>query len=79
MLAIISRFERKNGETRTATKLVHAPAKWYTVITKTTKNIVAYHQERTPWNANVNMEMAGMEDTLKLMELNIVKILTMEN
>ena len=51
------------------------PAQGHTVITKTmTKRIVAFHRERTPWFANVHLEMAGMEDMSKLMAQSTVKI-----
>ena len=71
---MISRSEQKDGETRTATKLVHVLASNDTAIGETTKKIVVYHQERTLWTAKIHMEMDGMEDTLKSMVPNIVKI-----
>ena len=75
----MSRFEPKHGDTRTATKWVHVPAQGHTVIRKPMrKRIVAYHQERTPWFANVHTEMAGIMDTSKLMAQSTVKISSVE-
>ena len=49
-----------------------------TVVDRITQKNVVWHQEHTPWTANVRMETAGMVDILKLMEPNIAKILHLD-
>ena len=46
----------------------------HTETTRITRRSVAKIQEFTPWTANLQMEMAGTEATLKLMEKNIATI-----
>ena len=52
--------------------LEHVLASKYMDPILTMKKIVVYHQEHTPWIANVRLEMDGMEVMLKSMESNTV-------
>merc|ERR1712227_545643 len=73
--AQFSKFKRKTMEKKIATNWDLAPTnKKSTEDTLPTLKNVVYQQELTLWNAYVRTEMAGMEDTSKLMAPNIVKI-----
>ena len=42
------------------------------------KKSVVWHQDHTPWIANVHLETDGMVDTLKSMESSIVMTLPVD-
>ena len=80
-LVKLSKSERKHGDMRTAMLLEIVRAQRVTCLTmmnRTTRILVVYHQAITRWSANAHMETAGMVDILKLMEPNIAKILHLD-
>ena len=80
-LVKLSKSERKHGDMRTAMLLEIVRAQRVTCLTmmnRTTRILVVYHQAITRWSANVHMETAGMMDMSKLMESNIAMTLKLD-